>query len=362
MKTLKFKNIIRVLVGIMTSFIPTFKARTALYCNLRGGSVYGGPNRFLKNILSTKSLKSKAVVSHWSLRGCRSSLVFSASWGDSFSKICKILGVKSVLRVDGFYVPEDKVDGRFQQDESYRNWVNYRLSKDLEKFDHVIYQSHFSKAVCDEYLFERTAGFSIIHNGTNTDHFSPQLKPKNSPIRLLMLGKHYPKHIELGLKVMKNLPSEKYELHIIGPMRNGEDIVAEFLENIGLEGGLRARVICHGVVNFDSLPKKINECHILLHAKVGDWCPNAAIEALSCGLPVVCPKWGGTAELVSGAGVSVEGEPWVTDEDLARRMAKAVLEVEGQVEMLSKRAREVALSNFNIEKVSLEYLKVLNFT
>ena len=145
---LKFhlKNFIRLVISILTVFLPPYGSKTfTIYCNLFGGKVYGGPNRFLKNITSSKAVKDSISITNWRLRGCNSALVFSSSWGKSFSRLCRMFGVKSVLRVDGFYVPDDIVDERFQQEKDFRMWVNRRLGEDLESFDHIIYQSQFSK-------------------------------------------------------------------------------------------------------------------------------------------------------------------------------------------------------------------------
>jgi glycosyltransferase involved in cell wall biosynthesis len=39
-----------------------------------------------------------------------------------------------------------------------------------------------------------------------------------------------------------------------------------------------------------------------------DWCPNTVVEALACGLPVLCSHNGGTKELVRGSGIIQEFE------------------------------------------------------
>lgn len=359
----RLKNFVRLLVGLYTAIIPNkSEGKFKIYFNLMGGKVYGGPNRFLTSITSSSEVKNKISISNWSLKGCKSALVFSSSWGRSFSYLAKLLGVHTVLRVDGFYVPEDKIDEEFQQSRQFRNWLNGRLATDLEAFDHIIYQSEFSKRICDQYLFKRNKDFTIISNGTNIGKFEPKYDNDNKVLRLAVLGKHYPKHLNLALDILKLLDSKtQVELNIIGPMRNGVDGVSLYYDELNLPSELREKIKCHGIVSYDDLPETLNSCDILLHVKVGDWCPNAVLEAMASGLPVVCPSWGGTTELVGEAGVSVDGPEWDFDEKLTKEMAEAVLKVQSDLVNYKKIARKRVEEHFDIEDVSKKYLKVLKF-
>ena len=359
---LKVKNFIRLVIASIDLLIKgRVKEKKKLYCNLIGGNSTGGPDRFLYNLSNSKT--SKLQITNWFLSECRSALVFSASWGDSFTYLCKKFKIKSVLRVDGFYVPDDIIDDEFQLPPNYRSWVNKRLKRDLEKFDHIIYQSDFSKSICDQYLYKRNANYSIIHNGINIEHFKPT-KRKSVPnsLRLLMLGKHYPKHIRLAINILQYLKDiQNIELVIVGPMRNGLDIVKEFIEQENIEDSIKSKVTSLGIVTFSELPSVLNSADILLHVKVGDWCPNAVIEAMGCSLPIVCPSWGGTRELVGDAGICIDGAPWSIDSKLAEGMAKAIMDVYSELPTYQFKARERVVNNFNINDVSQRYLNVLEY-
>ena len=179
---------------------------------------------------------------------------------------------------------------------------------------------------------------------------------------MVVLGKHYPKHLKLAQRIIEELrPEHDVEIHIIGPMRNGEEKVAQFYNEMNLAEDIRERLVIHGTTPLAKLPALLQNCHILLHVKVGDWCPNAVVEALACGLPVVCPSWGGTAELVGEAGISIDGPEWGVNEELAVKMSEAVLEVSKDLERYSNLARKRAEEKFNIEDVSRRYLEVLGY-
>jgi hypothetical protein len=68
MLTLHLKNFIRVLVGFLSVLMPVPARDIRVYCNLTEAKVYGGPNRFLKNITGSRTLliqkKSKATGQH----------------------------------------------------------------------------------------------------------------------------------------------------------------------------------------------------------------------------------------------------------------------------------------------------------
>ena len=91
---------------------------------------------------------------------------------------------------------------------------------------------------------------------------------------------------------------------------------------------------------------------ILLHTKYMDVCPSMVLEAMSCGLPVVYSKTGGTPELVGEhAGIGV-----VTEESLYREhlpsseaLAQAVVSVAEQLPAFSEAARTRVVDFFDLK-------------
>lgn len=357
-KKLLLKNKVRAMIGFLSIPLALFRSKTFhLYINLLGKNKVGGPDRFLRNM--SEGTSEELSVENWLLGKCHSTLVFSSSWGSSFAWLCRLLKIKSVLRVDGFYVPDDKIDEEFQVEKEYRNFVNKRLQDDLKNFNHIIYQSQFSKQICDEYLYKRENNFSIIPNGTNLELFKSETH-SSEKIQIIVLAKHYPKHLNLLVNILKSLENlESYSVQIIGPLRDGSDGVKEYIESLGLPKNIESTISCLGIKSREELPSILGKGDIFLHIKVGDWCPNAVLEAMASGLPVVCPEWGGTKELVGDAGLSVSGEPWSVDGNLAEEMAKAVTKVRGDLPNFKAKARSRVESNFNIKDISKKYLEVL---
>lgn len=365
MLIIEAKNLLRSILGRLSLIFGENSSKTNnfFYCNLVLDRVDGGPNRFLRNLINNQLVTDYLNINNWSLRNCTSALVFSVSWGNSFTKICKKKSIKSVLRVDGFFVPEDYIDLNYQHTEKYQRWMNKRLAYDLEAFDHIIYQSQFSKEMCDKYLYKRTSNFSIISNGTNIEHFKPDNFFLHDKLRIIVLAKHYPKHLDLALAIFQEVlkSNNNAEMTIVGPMRDGSDGTKQYVQDSLILTTEKDKINCKSFVKFDDLPELLCKHDIFLHVKVGDWCPNAVLEAMSCGLPVVCPAWGGTKEIIGDAGISVQGPKWGVDNQLIKGMSDAVLTISNDLVNYKKNARNKITDNNCIDDVTKSYLKVLNF-
>jgi len=359
----KLKSLIRCFIGHCFSSLPySISNQPKIYINLHRVGAISGPGRFLRNFISV--LKENNIsISNWSLRRCRSALVFSSSWGNSFSALCRRLKVRSVLRVDGFYVPEIYGSGKKRLLGHYQKWINGRLREDIEKFDHVVYQSAFSKEQADLHLYNRTSNYSIIHNGVDVQFFTPQPYVKrDARPTIIVLGKHYPENLVMAINIFKRVRlAIDALLLIVGPMRDGSENVKNYVleylkgDNIGKD------IICLGTIPYDKLPETLAQADIYLHVKIGDCCPNSVAEALSCGLPVVCPSWGGTKELIGQGGISVDGPPWGTDDNLYDGMADAVLEILRKQDFYKSNARKRAIEKLDKYLIATQYIRVLGF-
>ena len=239
-------------------------SRDRFYCNLILDRVDGGPNRFLKNLITSKLVKDKLLINNWSLKGCSSALVFSGSWGNSFSKVCKYRSIKTILRVDGFFVPDDSIDLDYQHSRKFQKRMNKRLALDLKQFDHIIYQSNFSKEICDKYLFNRKDDFSIISNGTDLDHFKPYGNNNNDRLKIILVAKYYPKHLDLALSIFKQIFKHiNADMTIVGVMRDGTEGVKDYVEKSLILNLEKPNVSCKSFVkathNFTKIPCNIRK-------------------------------------------------------------------------------------------------------
>jgi glycosyltransferase involved in cell wall biosynthesis len=320
----------------------------------------GGPGFFSRK-LACEFERQGIIVTHNRLRRARAALLFSVSWGDWFYSLCRLWGVRTALRVDGFMLPS-YFDSREQPSGFQARALttsdmrlNYRMQRDLLRADHVIYQSAFSKEMADAHLYNRRERYSIVHNGVDLDWFRPG-QGRSGRVRLLAAGSLRHEYM-LGtiLPVFARLwRKHNLELHVVGTLGQ---ICRRQLADFGAknpETSERIKVI--GAIDNDDMPQQMRQADVLLHPRLGDWCPNVVVEALACGLPVVCGSWGGAAELVGTGGIVVPTEKWSYGADFVAGMATAVESVLASLAGYRESARQHAESEFDIRGVAEKYM------
>jgi glycosyltransferase involved in cell wall biosynthesis len=147
--------------------------------------------------------------------------------------------------------------------------------------------------------------------------------------------------------------SVKVELMVVGSV---PQLLKEKNQNSGLELSWR------GVVKRDDIPAIDRSAHLLLSSDVNAACPNSLIEAMACGLPVIGYDTGALPELVTGGSGCIArygSNPWKLQKPDIHSLADAAYEVLTNQETYRKAARERALTTFNIQNITDQYLKVL---
>ncbi len=239
--------------------------------------------------------------------------------------------------------------------------MNDRLKADLERFDHVIYQSAFSKEQADVHLYRRTNNYSIIHNGVDTQFFRPrEVATRDARPTIMVLAKHHPKDLALALDGFKRVGVVlDARLLIVGPMRDGASSAATFVTEYLKMDNCGKDIKCLNTIPYEKIPDTLAQADVFLHVKIVDSCPNAVIEALACGLPVVCPAWGGTKELIGAGGIAVAGPPWGVDDALRDGMAEAVLQILAKIDDYKTSAFSISQNKYDRYVVVQEYLEAM---
>jgi len=119
------------------------------------------------------------------------------------------------------------------------------------------------------------------------------------------------------------------------------------------------RVQVVGSVENDRLPPILGECDILVHPRLGDGCPNSVIEAMACGVAVVCGSWGGTSELVGDGGIVVETRQWSYGDEFIEGLCEAIHIMIPDLESYKKNARLRAEEVFDIKKIAKSYAEAM---
>lgn len=346
------------------AFVP-LRGNGSLYCPKVPNKAEGGPGRFLWNLseaLRDRELRLEARF----LSRAGAALFLSGSPGDAFLAICRRKGIRTVLRTDGFYVPwvfdgqEHPYRAKRSLDKVKRH-VNERMHRDLKLCDRVVYQSRFCKEMTDQHLHRRDADYEIIYNGVDLERFRPASMAEPELLRVLMLGTWRDTDLlEASLETFRFVGSEiEAELTLVGPMTPG---VANGYESWTVrhpDAAARIRRVDRAALG--ELPGLIAGHGAALHLKSGDWCPNAVLETMACGVPVVCQSWGGAAELVGANGLIVEADPFRYDPEFSKRAAAMLVDAFWANELLERgrEARTRAERRFGIEAMVDAYLDVL---
>jgi glycosyltransferase involved in cell wall biosynthesis len=234
--------------------------------------------------------------------------------------------------------------------------VNASIGIGLQNADRVIYQSYWGKEQLDEILFPVEEHYAIIPNGVNLKVFSPgELPTDDIPVLGTVGVLRYRYRLETLFQMSLRLDFP-HKLLIIGSLdRECQDVLNQFISSEINRG----KIEYHPFVQADQLPDFYRRMSILIHPVMGDVCPNVVVEALACGIPVVAPEFGGTAEIIAGGGVVFKAKPWSYDEtfiDSLTLTAQTALQKRAE---LSKLAREQAENQLDDQIMTDRYLQAL---
>lgn len=230
---------------------------------------------------------------------------------------------------------------------------NARMAHSYHAADHVFWQSEFCRRAADRFLGVRRGPGEVLYNAVDTTRFIPAARRQTGGRFTFLVTGGFDTH--LYYRIASTLAGLREavrggldaQLRIAGwttpavAVRTREDAARL---------GLGARVELLGPYSQAQAPEIYGAADAYVMTKHLDPCPNAVLEALSCGLPVVYGASGGVPELVgeAGAGVPV-AEDWeqVRLPDAAE-LGKAMLLVAGRRDELSVAARQRAVARFDI--------------
>ncbi|MCZ6530708.1 MAG: glycosyltransferase family 4 protein [Chloroflexi bacterium] len=237
-------------------------------------------------------------------------------------------------------------------------WVRNRLA------DHVVYQSQFAKDWWEERYGPAPVPSSVVYNGVPLDVYSPEgdeARPDDR-IRLLMVEGNYAGGYEIGLQAGIELAQRvareagrKVELTVAG------QVPGRVHQAIDPESELI--VDWRGVVEPADIPALDRTAHVLFAGDIHPACPNAVIEAMACGLPVVAYDTGALPELVTGPSGRVTaygGDAWKLETPDVVRLVEATREILEEQPRYRAGARARAEETFGLDRMVDEYLAALH--
>lgn len=265
-----------------------------------------------------------------------------------YCRAAKMAAIPVIVNAGAIYLRADYGDE--WRKENDRIAAVYRLA------DYVLFQSEFSRWCYETHIGKPPCGSEVLYNAVDVALFSPQRSGNPSrPLTLLVGGLHRYLHSRVipAIEALRFVRAEIAEACLIlaGKFaRPGDELVTRaWADRLGVANAVRFA----GYYDLSSAPALFGEADILIHPIYYDACPSTVLEAMACGLPVVCPSTGGTPELVEdgNAGITVPSQmdfekPYMLD---PQGIASAALRIAENLDAFSKRARNRAVEHFDVE-------------
>jgi glycosyltransferase involved in cell wall biosynthesis len=194
--------------------------------------------------------------------------------------------------------------------------MNHRISRSIKKSDAVVYQSEFSRQMCEGILRVSNSNSWVINNGFDTGEFV-NVKSYVSKRKLFMASGNWNKISKRLLYIVRGYLNAKIpsELLLFGNMSDANLKKIYKLVNT-FNKGKRKITFKHnrfkfknclirifGNVGFVQMVKYLKAKPVIIHLCYAEACSNSVIEALNFSCPVVCNNIGSTPEIVNKDGV-----------------------------------------------------------
>ena len=237
-----------------------------------------------------------------------------------------------------------------------------RAAFDPAKFSHVMFALKNASAVttnASELAKKAKAFFDreiiLVPNGIDRDIFRPM--EKNTSLAktlgladLPVIGFAGELREKKGMasllsgyaKINKERPCT---LLIVGEVREGED--KKTFEEFRLSNP-DARIIVTGSVPHKDMPAYYSLMDVFVHPSLRDGMPNAVLEAMACGIPVVSTPVGGALDVIQDGenGLRIPAN----DANAMSRVVQKILDAESTRKKISANARKTIIEKFTPEK------------
>jgi len=201
--------------------------------------------------------------------------------------------------------------------------------------------------------FDSRIEIPIVPNGVDSSRYAVEDR-EWSPPRILSVGRVvHQKGLDLGLRALAQLKHLDWEWYIAG---DGPQTGS--LKSLARELGISERVAFLGWQSREELTKWYHQANLFLFPSRHEGMPNAVLEAMASGLPVVATRIAGNEELV------VEGETGflvqTENVDELREALRKALTHSSLREKMGAASRLRVEQNYTWQKVAEQYQTFLN--
>jgi glycosyltransferase involved in cell wall biosynthesis len=201
--------------------------------------------------------------------------------------------------------------------------------------------------------FDSRFDIPIIPNGVDLEKYTVPERDWSSP-RLLSVGRIvHQKGLDLGLRALSQLKDLNWHWSIVG---DGPQL--DNLKSIANELGITERITFLGWQSREELTKQYHRANIFLFPSRHEGMPNAVLEAMACGLPIVATRIAGNEELVINGetGLLVQTE----NVDELRDALRKILSDPNLRKQMGIASRRRVEENYSWKNVAEQYKNLLN--
>ncbi len=200
--------------------------------------------------------------------------------------------------------------------------------------------------------FDSNAHISMIPNGVDLQRYFPGDRDWQ-PARLLFVGRLvYQKGVDILLAALEGLNSHPWELFLVGDGPEREALQAQVRDF-----GLSERVQFKCWLDGDALAEQLQQANLFVFPSRHEGMPNAVLEAMACGLPVIATRIAGNEELV------VDGENGLLippEDPVALRSALLeLMENPAMRQQMGAASRKRVEANYSWSQIASEYLELV---
>ncbi len=320
-----------------------------------------GPAGFQRRLTSGLEARGHSVTSDLDDRPYDAILVIGGSrrWGGLRS--ARARGIRVVQRLDGLnWIHRRRWTGLRHFLKAEANNLLLRLTR--RTADAVVYQSEFVRTWWEKTHGAASGEARVIHNGVPLDVYTPQAAAvgRKPGVRLLVVEANLAGGYEIGLAWAADLARR---------LRSTSGKAIELAVAGRVDEGARAShrgepITWLGLVPPEDVPALDRSADVLFASDLHPACPNAVIEALACGLPVVGFDTGALKEVVgeeAGRIVRFGGDTWSLEPPDVDGLAAATMELLANALPFRKAARQRAEEAFGLERMLDNYLSFLGW-
>ena len=263
------------------------------------------------------------------------------------------------------------------------NWVHRQRSESLKYSLHsetanlaiafyrhfvcskIVYQSPFCEQRWNRVYGKVNKPTTVIFNGTDVQRFCPG---ENAPdftdrIDFLLAEGSFRYGMDFGLDVAAELAlglSERFTqpvcMHVAGKTDPASE--ARIQERLKESGGMVSAVF-EGILPREQLISLERNAAFFFSSEINAACPNAVIEAMACGAPIIGFDTGALKDVSGDAGIIVPygADPWKLQPPLTAPLIDAAEKLILENESYRRAARTRAASVFPVEKMAEAYVE-----